>query len=92
MLPINQSMKNKSTQNKTNSKILRTKLVTDLSKYTDFNKARAFESLVESLQTLLEDYQASDSEVAEIVALVSARLLARSWDLLIDFGDKANNG
>jgi hypothetical protein len=84
-------MKNKSTQQKTNLTTIKAQLITDLAKYTDFNKARAFESLVESLQTLLEDYQESDSEVAEIVTLVSARLLSRSWDLLIDFGDKEQN-
>lgn len=84
-------MKNQQKKKDTNSTILKTQLVTDLSKYTDFNKARAFESLVKSLQSLVEDYQDSDTDVAEIVTLVSARLLSRSWDLLIDFGDTEKN-
>ena len=67
-----------------------TRLVTDLEKYTDFNKARAFESLIESLQTLLEDYQGSDTDTAEVVTLVSARLLSRAWDLLIDPQNEEN--
>lgn len=84
-------MKNQQKKKDTNSTILKTQLVTDLSKYTDFNKARAFESLVKSLQSLVEDYQDSDTDVAEIVTLVSARLLSRSWDLLIHLGDTEKN-
>lgn len=84
-------MKNKPRLHQTNLRTTQTQLVIDLSKYTDFNKARAFENLVASLQALLEDYQDSDSELAEIVSLVSARLLARAWDLLIDLGETSKN-
>lgn len=75
----------------TKSSDRKTNLITDLTKYTDFNKARAFEGLVDSLQMLLSDYQESDSEVAEVVALVSSRLLSRAWDLLLDLGEEQIN-
>jgi hypothetical protein len=62
----------------------RTQLITDLTKYTDYNKARAFETLVENMQALLEDYQNVEGDTAEVVSLLSAKLLMRAWNLLID--------
>jgi hypothetical protein len=62
------------------------KLVTKLTEYTDFNKARAFEDVIGGLQLLLEDYSKIDGDVAEIVQTISARLLDLAWRSLQEPG------
>lgn len=63
------------------------KLITDLTKYTDFNKARALDQLIADMQDILVMYQDVPGGKDAIIAEVTARLLSHTWDLLIKNGE-----
>lgn len=63
------------------------KLLTDLTKYTDFNKARAYDQLIFDMQAILHMYIGNRDALSSTVSEVIAKLLSHSWDLLLKNGD-----
>lgn len=62
-------------------------LITDLTKYTDFNKARAFDKLISDMRDILYMYSDGTDPTATTISEVTARLLSHAWDLLLKNGD-----